>query len=104
MVLFEFLTPEHIDGNEAHPDADGDVGDVERRPAVIPSAPRHVRVDEVDDVRVADAIDEIAERAAEHERKTPLERELVRRKTPVKREDERDGDRRDEKKERPAHV
>ena len=43
------------------------------------SLPPHVdvRVDEVDDVAVADAVDEVAERAAEHEREAPLERALL---------------------------
>jgi hypothetical protein len=61
-------------------------------------------VDEIDDVRVADAIHEVAERAAEDERKAPLEGALVRREAAVERHDERDRERRDQEKERATHV
>src|SRR5262249_8589500 len=61
-------------------------------------------VDEVDDVRVADAIDEVAESAAEDEWKAPPEGALARGEPAVERDDERDGERRDEEKERAPHV
>ena len=61
-------------------------------------------VDEVDDVPVADAIEHVAERAAEDERKPPLERALARLQAPVERHDERDRGDRDEQEERPPHV
>src|SRR5260370_4121425 len=89
---------EHVDGHETYADADGDVGDVARRQAVVLAAPLHVRVDEVDDVRVADAIHEVAESAPEDEGQAPPEGLLVRGEPPVERHDERDGERRDERK------
>ena len=63
-----------------------------------------VEVDEVDDVAVADAVEHVAERAAEHERQTPLERALARLQAAVERHDERDRRDRHEQEERPAHV
>src|SRR5437773_69088 len=85
------LAAEHVDGHEADADANRDVGDVECRPAVIAPAPLHVGVDEIDDVRVADAVDEVAESTAQNEGQPPSKRPLVRRETAVERNDERDG-------------
>jgi hypothetical protein len=61
-----------------------------------------VHADEVDDVPVADAIREVAERAAEDQREAPRERLLIARRLSVEREDEPDGDERDRDEERDA--
>ena len=61
-------------------------------------------VDEVDDVAVADAVEHVAERAAEDERQAPLQRVLPRLEAPIERDDERDRRDRDEQEERPADV
>ena len=98
------LAGEHVDGHQPDADADRDVGHVERRPVVGRVLEDDVGVDEVDDVPVADAIEHVPERAAEHEREAPPERALARLKTPVERHDERDGRDRDEEEERTAHV
>src|SRR5258708_15173733 len=90
------LAAEHVEGHETDADADRDVGDVEGRPAVIAPAPFHVGVNKIDDVRVTDAIDEVTECAAEHEREPPAQRPLMGSKTAVEGYDERDGERRDE--------
>ena len=62
--------------------------------------PVRLVVDEVDDVVVLDAVDQVAERAAEHEREAPPERPLPRRELAVERDDEQDRDHRDGQEER----
>src|SRR5215469_12217609 len=37
---------EHVDGHEAHPHANGDIGDVERGPVAVDPLVQNVRVDE----------------------------------------------------------
>ena len=56
--------------------ADGDrrIGDVERRPVVAGDMP----LDEIDDRSEADAVDDVAERAAEHQGERQREPELAR--------------------------
>ena len=50
------------------PDTNRDVGDVEGRPVAV----LHVDVDEIDHEAVADAIDQVAERASQHQRQAPF--------------------------------
>src|SRR5207253_3428702 len=61
-------------------------------------------IDEVDHVSVADAIEHVAERAAEDERQTPLQCVLLRLEAPIQRDDEEDRRDRDEEEERTANV
>ncbi len=69
---------EHVDGHQADAHANGDVGDVERRPVVVTALPGHVKIDEVDDPSVANAIEDVAKRAAQNERQAPFEGALFR--------------------------
>ena len=86
-----------VDGQEGDAGADGDVRDVERRPVKLSPARAEsdVQLDEVDDGRVANAIDEVAERPAEDERKPPSRRGAIGVETAVGAGDEHDRENRD---------
>ncbi len=53
---------------------------------------------------VLDAVDQVAERAPEHQRQAPLERPLLGRELAVERDDEGDGEDRDAEEERAADA
>jgi hypothetical protein len=95
---------EHVDRHQPDPDADRDVGHVERGPVVRDAAPQHVAVDEVDDEPVPDAIDQVAQGAAEHEREAPAEGDLRGVQTPVQRHDEDDREHAHDHEERLADL
>src|SRR5512133_2300160 len=92
--------------DDEHRDAHHDerVGDVERRPAEVHPVPP-VPLDEVDHVPARDAVDEVPDRAGEHEPERELEEALVVAEPAVVAEDERhrgEGDDREERVPKPG--
>ena len=83
------LVAEHVEEEQADADADRRVGDVERRPVVAGDG----EVEEVDDVAEADAVEQVADGAAEDQRQADLEpHALVRGAQRVGRDDQEDDD------------
>src|SRR6202142_4541714 len=98
------LAREHVDRHQPHPDTDGDVGDIERGPVALGALEENMGVDEVDDLPIANAVEDVPQRPAEDERKAPLQRALAWKEPPVERHDTCDRRDRYEQEERTAHV
>src|SRR5207248_9726889 len=64
----------HVEEEQPDADADGRVGHVERGPVVGLAAPVHVDVEEIDDAAEAEAVDEVADGAAEDQVEAHLQR------------------------------
>src|SRR5687767_951017 len=94
---FAALT-ERVDQQAARADRYRRVGNVERRE--VPIAP--MEVDEIDDIRMPDAVDHVPERSAEHERETDRENQLLRGANLAQPQHEHDADDDREPDEKPA--